>query len=58
MKIEQGLGLPIGTTYPVPGFTDLTSPDGFTAMAFLSIDPVVIIITSDSAQNGNFLDDE
>lgn len=55
--LEQGLGLPQGAVFEITGFTDVTSPAGFTGLEFIRIESVVTPLASDTDTNGNLLDD-
>ena len=55
--LEQGLGLNIGTTYTVTGYTDVDAVPGFDTMEIISIDSIVTPAATDSDTNANLLDD-
>ncbi|ADE55157.1 hypothetical protein [Coraliomargarita akajimensis] len=55
--LEQGLGLNIGTSYTVTGYTDASPVAGFDTMEIISIDSIITPIATDNDTNANLLDD-
>lgn len=56
--LEQGLGLNLGASFTVRGYTDVDPVAGFDTMEIISIEMVVNPIATDSDTNANLLDDE
>ena len=57
VKIEQGLGLPLGSVFEVRGYTDVPDVNGQPTLEFISLVSAIVPTPSDTDADGDLLDD-